>query len=89
MNKGLKIVFWNVRSLYNKIGTIRLEVDNIRPDILNISETWLHDSIDDGFVTFKDYTLIRSDRKTIEAGMLKKGGGLCTYFKSGLACEEI
>ena len=89
MNKGLKIVFWNVRSLYNKIDTVRLEVDNIKPYILNINETWFHDSIDDGFVSIKDYTLIRSDRTTMEAGVVKKGGGLCTYVKSGLVCEDI
>ena len=53
MNKGLKIVFWNVRSLYNKIDTIRLEVDNIKPDILNINETWLHDNIDDGLLVLR------------------------------------
>ena len=89
MNKGLKIVFWNVRSLYNKIDTIKLEVDNIKPGILNINETWLHDSIDDGFDSIKDYILIRSDRMTMEAGLAKKGGGLCTYVKRGLVCEEI
>ena len=72
MNKGLKIVFWNVRSLYNKIDTIRLEVDNIKPDILNTNETWLHDNIDDAFVSIKDYTLIRSDRLTMEAGVMLK-----------------
>ena len=89
MNKGLKIVFWNVRSLYNKIDTIRLEIENIKPDILNINETWLHDDIDDEFVSIKDYTLIRSDRMTIEAGLVKRGGGLCTYVKNGLVCEDI
>ena len=89
MNNGLKIVFWNVRSLYNKIDTIRLEIENIKSYILNINETWLHDSIDDGFVSIKDYILIRSDRMTMEAGFAKKGGGLCTCVKSGLVCEEI
>ena len=72
MNNGVIIVFWNVRSLYNKIDTIRLEVDSIRPDIVNINETWLHNNIDDGFVSIKDYTLIRSDRFTMEAGTVKK-----------------
>ena len=89
MNKGLKIIFWNVRSLYNKIDSIRLEVENIKPDILNINETWLHDNIDDVFVSIKDYTLIRSDRMTMEAGMVKKGGGLCTYVRDGLICEDM
>ena len=42
MDKGLKVIFWNVRSLYNNIDTIRLEIDKINPDILNVCETWLH-----------------------------------------------
>ena len=56
---------------------------------MNISETWQHDNIDDGFVSIKNYTLIRSDRLTMEAGVVKKGGGLCTYVKDGLVCEDM
>ena len=75
MDKGLKVIFWNVRSLYNKIDSIRHEIDKINPDILNVCETWLHDDIENDFVSIKDYTLVRADRKTYENGILKRGGG--------------
>ena len=32
---------------------------------------------------------LRSDRTTKEAGIVKKGGGLCTYVKNGIVCEEL
>ena len=90
MNKGLKIVFWNVRSLANKIDTIRCEVGKLEPDILNINETWLHDNIIDDFVKIDGYILLRSDRKTlVDDGQIKKGGGLCTYVRKNIVCSDI
>ena len=89
MDKGLKVVFCNVRSLYNKIDTIRLEIDKVNPDILNVCETWLHNDIESDFVSIKDYTLVRSDRMTYENGIQKRGGGLCTYVRKSLICEEV
>ena len=89
MDKGLKVIFWNIRSLYNKIDAIRLEIDKINPDILNVCETWLHDDIENDFVSIKDYTLIRSDRTTYENGYRKRGGGLCTYVRKSFTCEEL
>ena len=62
-NKGLKVVFWNVRSLYNKIDSIRLEIYKTNPDIVNINETWLHNDIEDGFASIMEYILIRGDIK--------------------------
>ena len=53
------------------------------------SESWLHENIDDGFVSIKDYILIRSDRKTMENGTIKRGGGLCTYVRKTIICEEL
>ena len=89
MDKGLKIVFWNVRSLYNKIDSIRLEIEKANPDILNVCETWLHSDIENDFVSIKDYTIIRSDRLTLENGIQKRGGGLCTYVRKSLICEDL
>ena len=42
MGKGLKVIFWNVRSLFNKLDSICDEILKEQPDILNISETWLN-----------------------------------------------
>ena len=82
------MVFWNVRSLYNKIDSIRVEIDKINPDIVNLNETWLHDKIDNGLISIKDYILIRSDRKSYDGEVAKKGGGLCTYVRKTYIFEE-
>ena len=49
------MMFWNVRSLYNKIDTIKEEIGKLAPDILNISETWLHNQMPDHFVNISNY----------------------------------
>ena len=85
MHKGLQVLFWNVRSVYNKIVSIRQEIDLLAPDILNISETWLQEQLSDHFVGIINYSLVRSDRTLIlPDGYVKRGGGICTYIKQGL-----
>ena len=80
MNKGLNIVFWNIRSLINKIDSVRLEIENIKPDMFNINESWLHEDIGNDFVSIKGYTILCSDRRENDVGITKRGGGLCTYM---------
>ena len=80
MHEGLQVVFWNVRSLYNKIDSISQEIDLLAPDILNISETWLHEQLPDHFVGISNYSLVRCDRTL----PVKRGGGICTYIRQGL-----
>ena len=89
MGKGLKVLFWNVRSLYNKLDSIRYEVLNVRPHIININETWLTENINDSELTIHGYTLIRNDRNKNIDGTIRKGGGICTYVKEGLVCNEL
>ena len=44
--QGLKIAHLNIRSLRNKTDSLRLEgIDNKLIDVLNLSETWLNESI--------------------------------------------
>ena len=89
MGKGLSITSWNVRSLLNKIDSIRYEVAISKPDILNISESWLHINIDDKEISINGYIITRLDRSTYADGTIKKGGGLCKYIKQGLVSENI
>ena len=89
MGKGLKVLFWNTRSIYNKIDSVRLEITKTQPDILNISETWLNDSINNIEVDIPGYNLLRYDRGRDELGNIKRGGGLCTFVKIGLLCTEL
>ena len=88
MHKGLKFIFWNVRSLFNKIDSLICELPYLAPDVLNISESWLQNELPDHLVSIPNYSLIRQDRSTTHGdGSIKRGGGLCTYIKQGLNFE--
>ena len=80
-------MFWNVRSLISKIDSIRQEIQQIQPDILNINESWLHVNIDDKDI--EGYNLVRQDRGVYPNGNIMKGGGLCTYVKHGIIFEDL
>ena len=82
MGKGLNVMFWNVRSLPNKLDTIRYETNNINPDIMNISESWLHSNIENNEISIQGYDLVRQDRGNYDDGTIKRGGGLCTYISN-------
>ena len=88
MHKGLKFIFWNVRSLFNKIDSLICELPNLAPDVLNISESWLQNELPDHLVSIPNYSLIRLDRSTTHGdSSIKRGVGLCTYIKQGLNFE--
>ena len=45
----------------NKVGYVELLAREEKPLIIAVSETWLHDGIEDTEVHIKDYNIIRSD----------------------------
>ena len=89
MGKGLMVLFWTKRSLYNKLDSIRNEILNVQPDILNINETWLNKNILDQEITIEGYTLIRNDRHNNQDDTIKRGGGICTFVKEGIVFNEL
>lgn len=70
------IVSYNLRSILPKIDSLQIMVNESKPDILNINETWLKDTIPDQLVSLEGYDLIRHDRKTNH-----KGGGVASDIK--------
>ena len=78
--KGMSIIFWNIQSIYPKIDAIRLIVEELKPDIMCFSETWLNHNIDNSDVHIEGYTMSRNDRKSLNVrGNLCRGGGVCIY----------
>ncbi|CAB4033973.1 Hypothetical predicted protein, partial [Paramuricea clavata] len=63
-NRGLKIAHLNVRSITNKIDSLRLLLLNNPFDVLTISETWLTKNISDPELNIQGYSFIRNDRKS-------------------------
>ena len=54
--------------------------EELKPDILCFSETWLNHYIDDSDIHLNGYTLVRNDRKSINStGSITRGGGVCIY----------
>lgn len=74
VGSGLSFVHLNTQSLFPKIGEIQVLADDVKPDILCLSETWLSDKIPDGLIYLPNYTIFRADRLSC-----KRGGGLACY----------
>ena len=61
-SKDINIVFWNIRSLLNKIEDVREKLRDENISILIISESWLKSVIPNTLVDIDGYTLHRQDR---------------------------
>lgn len=76
---GLKISHINIRSIVNKMDSLKLLLKDKPFDIITISETWLKPSIPDCEVTIPGYSCVRQDRM---GG--KNGGGTIIYVRDGI-----
>lgn len=71
----------NARSLINKIDKLEEIIILYSPDIVIITETWLHAQIHDTEISPASYSLIRTDRDS-------RGGGVAIMIKSSLTFQE-
>ena len=55
--KGLKIIHINIRSLKHKIDLLRPWVEQHKPNIMTLSETWLNDKISNNEIKLTNYVL--------------------------------
>jgi ribonucleases P/MRP protein subunit RPP40 len=81
----------NVRSILNKYKREELELMVIenRVDILGITESWMHDGVNDAEVSMMGYRLFRKDReKNSEAGK-GRGGGVLLYIRDDLTAVDV
>lgn len=59
-------------------------------DVLVLSDTWLHKNVNNSLITNDNYTIFRSDRKTVlPSSIVKKGGGLCMYIRKGISVDPV
>ena len=88
--KGFKIIYWNVRSILNKIDSISNKLSENNIAVLVITESWLKPDIPDTMICIEGYTHYRYDRKTInQKGYLKRGGGIIIYLKNTLLYDLV
>ena len=69
----------NARSIQNKFEELELYVQNEKPHVIGITESWTTDEIADSEISLNGYTLFRRDR-----GENKRGGGVLLYVSSDL-----
>ena len=84
--RGLRIVYFNARSIVNKINELRLYTLDTDPDVIAITETWTHSGISNDYLDIANYHIAsRHDRRDTING---RGGGLLIYVnKQWKSCE--
>lgn len=84
--KGLKLIHLNTRSLVKKISEIKIKLNEFKPEIFAITESWLTQQHFDCEYNVNNYTMYRKDRDSSS-----RGGGIVVYLKndSNFSHEEV
>jgi hypothetical protein len=80
------LIYFNARSLRNKINELKILITEYNPDIIGVVETWLKDDIQDSEIMIDGYSFIRIDRRNDQK---VKGGGVLVYIKDELSFINI
>ena len=75
---NLKCIYFNARSIVNKLDDLQLYIDKKKADIISITETWLKEEISDVELNIIDFTIFRHDR------LNKTGGGVILLIKKDI-----
>ena len=59
---GIKCLCLNVRSIVNKKTELNIMVDDIKPRIIGITESWANSDITDAELGLEGYVMFRKDR---------------------------
>ena len=80
---GIKCVCLNARSIINKKSELNIMVDDIKPHIIGITESWANNDITDAELGLEGYVMFRKDR------IGKRGGGILLYIKETIPAYEV
>ena len=80
---GIKCVCLNARSIINKKSELNIMVDDIKPHIIGITESWANNDITDAELGLEGYVMFRKVR------MGKRGGGVLLYIKETIPAHEV
>ncbi len=81
VDASLTILMLNACSLMNKIDKLITIVQTYKPHIVAITDTWLHDQMNDAEIAINDYHIFRNDREG-------RGGGALLLIKSSLRPKQ-
>ena len=74
----LKCLYTNAQSIVRKMPDLQIYVENVKPEIIAITESWTHEQIPNSEIAIDGYTLFRKDRKH---NTKTRGGGCLLYIK--------
>src|SRR5580698_878275 len=80
-NARYKCLYFNARSLVNKIKELELLVKSENADIIGVTETWLNTNILDSEMSMEGYSLLRKDMSDN-----RRGGGVALYIRNYINC---
>ena len=80
---GIKCVCLNARSIINKKTELNIMVDDIKPHIIGITESWANNDITDAELGLEGYVMFRKDR------MGRRGGGVLLYIKENIPAYKV
>ena len=78
-SNALRISSFSARSIVNKRLDLQAYVTLVNPDFIAITETWLHNNIDDNELLPNSYNIHRKDRES-------RGGGVILAVRSNISC---
>ena len=73
----------NARSIINNKSELNIMVDDIKPHIIGITESWANNDITDAELGLEGYVMFRKDR------IGKRGGGVLLYIKETIPAYEV
>ena len=76
--KDLNFLHLNARSLLPKLDEMKILISKTNAAVIEVTETWLDDSIEDAEVELLGYVIYRRDRN-------RNGGGVCYFVRNDLA----
>ena len=79
---GIKCVCLNARSIINKNTELTIMVDDIKPHIIGITESWANNDITDAELGLQGYVMFRKNR-------MGTRGGVLLYIKETIPAYEV
>ena len=79
----IKCMCLNARSILNKKNELDIMVDEIKPHIIGITESWANNDITDAELGLEGDVMFRKDR------MGRRGGGVLLYIKETIPAYEV
>ena len=81
--KGIKTIHINTRSIFSKFDEFKLIINELKPDIICMTETWLNSTVTDKEIELTNYCLYRKDRQ------IGRGGGIAVFINKSRLQSEI